>query len=313
LSRRMGGVRVLVKRDDLTGLGFGGNKIRGLEFTIGEALEKRADTLITWGIAKSLDNHCRLTAAVAARAGMECVILLGGSGFNPSLTNAFVSQLAGAEFRFAPTGEREELIALCEELMDELRAEGCQPYLVHESCFRGGQAALGYVDCALELRHQLRPTGVKVDYIYTCSEGGTQAGLVLGKKLLGEELGVVGIAPARRDPGRAGDIAQWAREGARLLGLELDISETDIVNRADFANTGGRALNSACLEAIEMIASAEGLILDPVYTGKAMAGLIEDVRSGAIKPRETVVFVHTGGTPIIFDYVNEVGRLSAAN
>jgi 1-aminocyclopropane-1-carboxylate deaminase/D-cysteine desulfhydrase-like pyridoxal-dependent ACC family enzyme len=149
---------------------------------------------------------------------------------------------------------------------------------------------------------------VKADYVYICSEGGTQAGLVLGTKLLGEESEVVGIAPTRRDPRRAADIAQWAREGALLLGLDLDISETDIVNRADFADSGREAWSSVRLDAIEMAATAEGLVLDPVYTGTAMAGLIDDVRSGAIKPQETVVFVHTGGTPIIFDHVEEIGR-----
>lgn len=309
LSKRLGGVRILVKRDDLTGLGFGGNKIRGLEFTVGEALEQEADMLVTWGVANAPANHCRLTAAVAARAGMKCVIVLGGPGFEPSLANAFVSQLVGAEFRFVPAEGRGALIALCEELMDELRTEGRRPYLAHENSFRGGHAALGYADFVVELRRQLRTLGVQTDYVYTCSEGGTQAGLVLGKKLLEAEFEVVGIAFTPPGHRLRRDIARWSEEGAQLLGLELDVSETEITNYADFVGGEERTPSTDCIEAIEMAASTEGIILDPVYTGKAMAGLIDHIRCGKISAGETVVFVHTGGTPVIFDYVNDDGRL----
>lgn len=310
LSRRLGGVRILVKRDDLTGLAFGGNKTRGLEFIVGEALQDRSDTLITWGLANAPANHCRLTAAVAARAAMRCVILLGGPGFSPSLANAFLSRLVGAELQFVPAEETTELRAACQQLVDELRAKGHRPYLVDAKyCFYGGYATLGYTDCVLELRRQLRALGVTPDYVYACSEGGTQAGLVLGKNLLEAEFEVVGIAPTQPRPGRTRDIASWSEEGAQLLGLELDVAETEIMNYAEFAGEGGRAVNADCVEAIEMTARTEGIILDPVYTGKAMAGLISHIRRGRINPGETVVFVHTGGTPVIFDHVDDAGGL----
>lgn len=311
LSRKLGGVRVFVKRDDLTGLGLGGNKIRGLEFTVGEALEQGVDTLVTWGIARALANHCRLTAAVAARAGLRCVILLGGSGFDPSMANAFLSRLMGAELRFVPAESRRELIDACEGKMNELQCQGRKPYLLNERSFRGPQAVLGYLVCVLELQDQLRMLGREIDHIYTCSEGATQAGLVLGNKLAHRTCRVVGVAPARQDPERTADIARWAREAAGLLGLEVDVAPEEIESRAEFASVAEPTLTNACGEAIRMAARSEGLVLDPVYTARAMAVLIEDVRRGLIKGGEGVVFVHTGGTPVIFDYRDEVNRLYA--
>jgi 1-aminocyclopropane-1-carboxylate deaminase/D-cysteine desulfhydrase-like pyridoxal-dependent ACC family enzyme len=310
LNRSLGEVRVLVKRDDLTGIGFGGNKTRALEFIVGDALQRESDTLITWGLASAPANHCRLTAAAAARADMGCIIVLGGSGFDPSLANTFLSRLLGAELRFVSAVETAELRAACRRLMDELRSGGRRPYLVDaQYCFYGGFATLGYTDGVLELRRQLQALGVAPNYIYTCSEGGTQAGLVLGKRLLDARFDVVGIAPRRLGPSRTRDIARWAEAGARLLGLELEIAEAEITNYDDFAGEGGRTVSAHCVETIELLARTEGIILDPIYSGKAMAGLVTHVRSGKIKAGETVVFVHTGGTPVLFDHVDNAGRI----
>jgi 1-aminocyclopropane-1-carboxylate deaminase/D-cysteine desulfhydrase-like pyridoxal-dependent ACC family enzyme len=310
LSQSLGKVRVLVKRDDLTGIGLGGNKTRALEFIVGDALQRESDTLITWGLASAPANHCRLTAAAAARAGIECTIVLGGAGFDPSLANTFLSRLLGAELRFVSTVEMEELRAACRELVDELRNGGRRPYLVDaQHCFYGGLATLGYTDAVLELRRQLQALGVAPNYIYTCSEGGTQAGLVLGKRLLDARFDVVGIAPSWLDSGRPKDIARWTEAGARLLGLELEIAETEITNYDGFVDEGGRTVSVRCVEAIELLARVEGIVLDPIYTGKAMAGLVAHILSGKLKAGETVVFVHTGGTPVLFDHVDNAGRI----
>jgi 1-aminocyclopropane-1-carboxylate deaminase/D-cysteine desulfhydrase-like pyridoxal-dependent ACC family enzyme len=304
LSKSLGGVRILAKRDDLSGLAFGGNKNRALEFIVGKALQAKSDTLITWSLASAPANHCRLTAAAAARTSLNCVIVLGGRGFSSSLANAFLSELVGAELRFVPTEESERLRFECQQLVNDLRAEGRRPYLVDVDYFYGGYGALGYAECAVELRRQLRALGARADYVYTCSQGGTQAGLVLGKALLKAQFEVVGIAsmPPRSDLKSA--IASWAEDAARLLGLEVPVAETEISNYAEFVGERSRTVNSGCLEAIRLVARTEGIILDPVHTGKAMAGLISHIRCGRINAKETVVFVHTGGTPVIFDYVD---------
>jgi len=310
LSRELGGVRILVKRDDLTGLGLGGNKTRGLEFIIGEALAQGADTLITWGLAAAPANHCRLTAAAAARAGMKCLVLLGGPGYSPRRANAFLCRLVGADLRFTPAEETAELRQASQEIMADLRSSGSRPYLVDaQHCFYGGLASLGYAHCVLELRRQFRAWGITPNYIYACSEGGTQAGLVLGKKLLDAPFQVVGIAPTPPVPGRRSDMARWTEEGAQRLGVRVSLTETDILNDERYAGDGEGTLTDSCAAALQLVAETEAIVLDPVYTGKAMAGLIDHIRDGRIAPGQTVVFVHTGGTPVIFDYVDEAGRL----
>jgi len=296
--------KILIKRDDLTGLAFGGNKGRKLEFLVADALAQGATWLITAGAAQS--NHARMTAAAARLAGLNAALVLSAKVEQPEVQgNLLLDHLLGAEVRIVPADT--DMDAAMIEVADELRAEGEQPYIIPV----GGSNAvgtLGYVAATLELLEQLFAQGEGPSRLYYASGSrGTQAGLVLGAKLYNAPYQVQGISVSGGDAQKRVRALGIANEAAELLGVAVRVEDADLLNDDSQIGEGYGIPTAGCQEAIHLLARQEAVFLDPVYSGKAMAGLIADIRSGVIAPTETVVFVHTGGTPALFAQVDRLG------
>ncbi len=300
LSAALGGPRILLKRDDLTGLALGGNKARKLELLMADALAQGADTVITTGAADS--NHCRMTAAAAARRGLGCLLLLGTDSEAPALQgNLLLDRCFGAEVCFASTTSVPNRNALLPELEAFVRSRGGKPY-AFPSGGSVGLGALGYALALQELMDQLADRGIAADYvIHASGSGGTHAGLLLGAALFGPrfEILAVNVDDAVNDELEARTRQVYA-EGAALLGLPSDRPPAPFHLLTGYLGEGYGVLTSGGTEAIRLLARTEGVLLDPVYTGKAMALLIDYVRSGRIDAEKTVVFLHTGGAPALF-------------
>jgi D-cysteine desulfhydrase family pyridoxal phosphate-dependent enzyme len=300
LSKELGGPRLLVKRDDQTGLAGGGNKTRKLEFLMAEALDQGADMVITAGAAQS--NHCRQTAAAAAQVGLGCTLVLGGEPPPTPTGNLLLDQLLGARIYWTGPDRRGERL---EEIANQVRADGHQPYLVPY----GGSNAVGATGYALAMQELNQQLGeLKVDRIvFASSSGGTQAGMVVGARATNFEGEILGV---KIDKGEAGDdpyplhLARLANEIAIHAGLDAKFTPDDFLLAEDYVGGGYGVVGELEREAIRLTARLEGLILDPVYTGRAMGGLIDMIRRGLIGPDETVLFWHTGGMPAVFYYVN---------
>ncbi|MDI3340575.1 MAG: D-cysteine desulfhydrase family protein [Sphaerobacter sp.] len=297
--------RILLKRDDLTGLALGGNKARKLEYLVADALRQGATALITTGAVQS--NHARMTAAAARLAGLRASLVLTSADPNPPAQgNLLLDHLLGAEVHIVPApadkalavGDAvEETIA---RVAAELRARGERPYVIPV----GGSSAvgaLGYVAGTLELVGQLAAAGEAPTRLYYASGSrGTQAGLVLGAKLYSAPYQVYGIAVSGGGPDKDAHACAIANEAAALLRVETRVTPADLVTDEGYIGEGYGIPTEACLEAIRLLAREEAIFLDPSYTGKAMAGLIDHVRRGVIRPDETVIFLHTGGVPANF-------------
>jgi D-cysteine desulfhydrase len=301
LSQALGGPELFIKRDDQTGLAFGGNKARKLEFLLAEALAQKADTLITAGAAQS--NHCRQTAAAAAQAGLRCELLLGGPP--PALPNGnfLLDLLFGATIHWAGPERRGERL---EELAAQLKAAGHRPYVIP---YGGSNAvgASGYVWAMQELLAQLKASGQTIDHIVLASSsGGTQAGLTVGARAANFTGRIIGI---RIDKGEQDDapyeaqLAQLATETARKTDLpKTTFTSDDFTVNYDYLGGGYGVVGDLEREALRLTAQLEGILLDPVYTGRAMGGLLDLIRRGTFGPGERVLFWHTGGGPALFPY-----------
>ena len=296
LSDHLGGPRILVKRDDLSALAFGGNKTRKLEFLVGEALAQGCDTLLTAGAAQS--NHCRQTAAAAARCGLACHLALGGEVTEDVDGNLLLDHLLGAQIHWYGAHRKgEDLPALA----GRLRSKGRKPYLVPY----GGSSALGavgFVAAMLELKAQgAQPSHI----VFASSSGGTHAGLLAGRALSGLNSAIWGIRIDKEEsperPYRT-EVAELALACARLLDLPEDPSLADVHLYEDWLGSGYGVIGPAEREAITLVARMEGLLLDPVYTGRAFAGLIGLIRRDIFRPDDRILFWHTGGTPALFPY-----------
>jgi D-cysteine desulfhydrase family pyridoxal phosphate-dependent enzyme len=298
LSRALGGPRLLFKRDDLTGFGFGGNKVRGLEFYLADALAQNADVIVTGAGPQS--NHIRATAAAARAAGMDVAAVIHGARPSPSQGNLLLDEVLGVEARFTGREDRAEVDTLIEAAAAELRAQGRRPYVVP----RGGASALGslgYLECAGELARQLNAQGVRPDRILLATGScGTHAGLLAGCRLRGLDWRIIGITVSRPVTECRERIARIARDTARLAGAEIEASNEDIEVLDGYIGPGYGIPTPECLEAIRLAARTEGLFLDPTYTGKALAGLMGEAAAGRIRRDETLVFLHTGGEPGLF-------------
>lgn len=300
LSDALGGPPIFFKRDDLTGLAFGGNKTRHLEFILGEALQRGADTIITGASIQS--NFCRQTAAACAKLGLRCVLYLNGEEKSAPQGNLLLDHLAGADVRLVQVRQLPDLIALCEEAAVAERQAGRKPIVVD---LWHGIASLGsvsYVECALELQRQLEELGLLRVSIYLSSATATQGGLALAARALGLDWNVVGISPIRTDLVPAEVVADLGNEAAQRLGLDLRLTAAEIENQEDYIGPGYALPTEEAREAVELVARTEGLFLDPVYTAKAMAGLVDRIRAGELDPSRPVVFLHTGGTPALFAF-----------
>jgi D-cysteine desulfhydrase family pyridoxal phosphate-dependent enzyme len=301
--------RILVKRDDLTGLAGGGNKARKLEFLVADAIAAGATFLVTTGGVQS--NHARMTAAAASIFGLGTSLVLTTPAPEPeNQGNLLLDRLFGAEVHLVPAGDPALAVGPGEaekvaEVVDDLVRRGERPYVVP----LGGSSpvgALGYVAGTVELLDQLGAAGEAPARLYVAAGSrGTAAGLVLGALLAGAPYRVHGIAVSGGDPEKTDRAAEVARDAAALLGRDVEVTAADFVTDHGQIGPGYGIATPACLEAIELTARSEGIVLDPVYTGKAMAGLITDVRRGVVAPSETVVFLHTGGLPGLFAHATD--------
>jgi D-cysteine desulfhydrase family pyridoxal phosphate-dependent enzyme len=298
LTQALGGARIFIKRDDLTGLAGGGNKTRKLEFLVADALAAGADTLITVGAPQS--NHCRQTAAAAAMVGMRCILVLRGDPPVSCTGNILLDKLLGAELRFSGTRSREEVM---DEIVSAELKEGHNPYPIP----LGGSTALGAVAFALAVEELLWQTDVRFDRIvFASSSGGTQGGLMAGSHRLGFRGQILGISVDEPLERLREIVAPIARETIRLLGGSAAIGVAEVDASADYLGGGYGVLGDPEREAIKLFARHEGILLDPVYTGRAAAGMIDMIRRGVIGKDEVVLFWHTGGVPALWAYADEL-------
>jgi D-cysteine desulfhydrase family pyridoxal phosphate-dependent enzyme len=303
LAAALGRGPIYLKRDDLTGLGLGGNKARKLELLLAEALQQDADTVITTGGPQS--NHARITAAGARALGLACVLVLTGPADSPEQGNLLLDRLFGAEVRLVgdvPDGG----VQAMRDVAAELRQRGRRPYIVP----LGGSNALGasaYALAVLETVEQMAEHGVRAARLYCAlGSGGTMAGLVAGAALFGGPFEVAGISVSRPRERIAPAVAALAGEVAVLLGARRSFSAADLLVDDGYVGPGYGRYTAEAAEALRLVAQTEGVVLDPVYTAKAMAGLIGHARSGALPPDAPVIFLHSGGTPALFAYAEQI-------
>jgi D-cysteine desulfhydrase family pyridoxal phosphate-dependent enzyme len=300
LSETLGGPRLLIKRDDQTGLAFGGNKTRKLEFLVAEARDQGAKTLISGGALQS--NHCRQTAAAAARFGFECILVLTGEVPPQVSANLLLDQLFGAQVVYVT--DRKDRDKILQQTFDRAAEKRMKPYLVPY----GGSSptgALGYAFAVKELMEQ----NVRADWIvFATSSGGTHAGLVLGQRVFGYKGRVLGISIDESEEWLRTHVSELASLASEKLGKRIEFTPGEVLANAGYCKAGYGVLTEAEREAIRLFAKYEGLLLDPVYTGRAAAGMIDLIRKGAFRKNETVLFLHTGGQPALFadQYANKI-------
>ena len=303
LSKHLGGPRLWIKRDDCTGLSTGGNKTRKLEFLMGDAMRQGADTVITQGATQS--NHARQTAAAAAKLGFECHILLEDrTGFATreytQNGNVLLDHLHGAHVSKRPAGA--DMNAEMEAVARDLRAKGKKPYIIPG----GGSnttGALGYANCALELVAQANELNLRIDHIVQATGStGTQAGLVAGLCAIHANIPVLGISVRAPKEKQEEAVFALAEKTAELVGAPGAVKREHIAANSDYVGQGYGIPTEGMIEAVTMLAQHEGILLDPVYTGKGMAGLIDLVRKGTFEKESNVVFLHTGGSVGLFGY-----------
>ena len=303
LSTRLGGPDIYIKRDDLLGLAGGGNKTRKLEFLVADALAQGADTLITCGAVQS--NHCRLTLAAAVKEGLKCRLVLEErvpNSYNPDATgNNFLFRLLGVE-AISVVKAGVDLAAEMQKAADQVAALGRKAYIIPGG---GSNAlgALGYVSCAEEILAQTHEMGLRLDHI-VCASGstGTHAGLICGLVGNNSHIPLTGINVRRTRQEQEPNVHKLAQEVAALLGIPGGIPREAITALGDWVGPGYSLPTPEMVDAVRTLAQLEGILLDPVYTGKAMAGLIALVRSRAFQAGQRVLFVHTGGAPALYAY-----------
>lgn len=302
-TEAVGGPRVYIKRDDLLGLTSGGNKTRKLEFLVADALAQGADTLITCGAVQS--NHCRLTLSAAVKEGMKCRLVLEervpGSYSPEASGNNFLFQLLGVEkITVVPAGS--DMMAAMNSVAEDLKAEGRKGYVIPG----GGSNAIGatgYIACAQEIQDQLFEMGVEIHRLCVASgSAGTHAGLLTGFIGCNMNIPVVGIGVSRDPQDQDPLVHKLAMETAKRLGIRQEIERKSVVTFGDYWRPKYSVPNAKMVEAVNLMAKTEGILLDPVYTGKAVAGLIDLCRKGYFRKDENVLYVHTGGSPALYAY-----------
>ncbi|MGD9055473.1 MAG: D-cysteine desulfhydrase [Desulfobacterales bacterium] len=307
LSAELGGPSIYMKRDDLLGLAGGGNKTRKLEFLVAEALQQDADTLITCGAVQS--NHCRLTLAAAVKEGLKCRLVLEervpGSYRPEAGGNNFLFHLLGVE-KITVVAGGSDMMAAMQQVADEVAGEGRKAYVIPG----GGSTPLGatgYVACAQEIQSQIFDLGINIDHV-VCASGsaGTHAGLVTGFYGNNSNIPVSGINVSRSKDEQEQLVYELVKETAGHVGIHSDITAQAVRCYDEYVGPGYSLPTAEMAEAVRMLAGLEGILMDPVYTGKAMAGLIDLVRKGTFKKEENILFVHTGGSPALYVYMEHI-------
>ncbi|MBK7260349.1 MAG: D-cysteine desulfhydrase [Rubrivivax sp.] len=303
LTRALGGANLWIKRDDCTGLASGGNKTRKLEFLMAEASVQGADTVITQGATQS--NHARQTAAAACKLGMKCEIILEdrtGSKEHDyrESGNVLLDKLFGARIRVVAGGS--DMAAEMDKVAVEVRAASGKPYIIPG----GGSnvtGALGYVNCALELVSQANDLELKIDWVvHATGSSGTQAGLVAGLQAMHSGIRVLGIGVRAPQAAQEGNVFKLAQKVAEAIGAAGTVARGDVMANCDYVGPGYGMPTPGMVDAVKMFARNEGILLDPVYSGKGADGLIDQVKKGIFKKGENVVFLHTGGSVALFGY-----------
>ena len=307
LSEHLGGPQIYVKRDDCTGLATGGNKTRKLEFSMAEALDQDADTIITVGAVQS--NHVRQTAAAACKLGLTCEVLLEHRVTEPTDAyrnsgNVLLDRIFGANLREYPAGtdfDRE-----MEVLAEQIANDGGKPYIIPGGA-SNAVGALGYVNCASELLTQLEERELDVGHIVTATgSAGTQAGMVVGLKAMQSDIPLLGIGVNVGKDEQEDKVFRLARETAEFIGSPGIVAREDVVANCDYVGAGYGVPTDSMNDAVLLLARLEGLLFDPVYSGKALAGLIDLVQGGYFDDAENIVFLHTGGAAALFAYADQL-------
>ena len=308
LTRHLGGPKLWIKRDDCTGLSTGGNKTRKLEYLMADAVARGADIVLTQGATQS--NHARQTAAACAKLGLACHILLEDrTGYtDPAYRmsgNVLMDKLHGASVERRPGGA--DMAAEMEAVAERMRGEGRRPYLIPG----GGSnpvGALGYVTAALELVNQAAEMGLRIDHlVHATGSAGTQAGLVTGLVALNSGIPVLGIGVRVPREKQEANVLALAQRTAEHLGLPGIVRAEHVVANCDYVGQGYGIPTQGMVDAVRLVAEKEGILLDPVYSGKGMAGLIDLVRKGFFPKDSNVVFLHTGGQAGLFGYPDAFG------
>ncbi|PIC64147.1 D-cysteine desulfhydrase [Sporosarcina sp. P13] len=305
LTEHLGGPEIYIKRDDLLGLTSGGNKTRKLEFLVADALEQGADTLVTCGAVQS--NHCRLTLSAARKEKLDCHLVLEervpGSYHEDANGNNFLFNLLKTDGISVVKGGS-DMMEEMEKVAEKLRAEGKKPYIIPG----GGSneiGATGYVACAQEMMAQLFDQGLEIDCIVTPSgSAGTHAGLTVGLRASNNPVQIVGISVNKDKETQENNVYKLVEKTRDFLKVESEIDKSAINVFDDYVGPGYSLPTDKMVEAIEMLAQQEGILLDPVYTGKVMAGFIDLIRQGYFKKGQKVLFLHTGGSPALYDYTS---------
>jgi 1-aminocyclopropane-1-carboxylate deaminase len=305
----IGGPRLFLKRDDLTGLGLGGNKLRKLEFLMGDALAKGADTIVTSGVMQT--NHGRLTAAACAKLGLRCILVMTEPECGYFEGNRILQELFGAEQVFADIDytvppeklAKEKLRAgdvKIAEVMENLQREGRKPYLIPRAG-RSLQGTASYCQAMAELHAQLTDRGIHADHIIApIASGSTFGGIMLGARICGMDAKVHGMAMSRSAEEGREMVEEEFNHDAETMGYPFRITQSDLAIYGEYMGDAYGVMTEGCQNAIRLFASAEGILLDPVYTGKTMAGYLDLLAKGAFRDDETVIFFHTGGIPLLF-------------
>jgi D-cysteine desulfhydrase family pyridoxal phosphate-dependent enzyme len=317
LRAALGGERrspaIYIKRDDLAGPALGGNKSRKLEYVIADALAQGATHLITVGAVQS--NHARLTAAAARLAGLECILVLTAEQAEPATQgNLLLDALLGAEVHFVEPGPPDDPLAVnpheeacIAAVSDDLRRQGHRPYVIPSGA-SVPLGVLGYVDAMRELVGQAEAIGVKPSRLYyAAGSRGTQAGVVLGSVIHHAPWTPHGVAVSPGDPEKTARALRLASGAAELIGSPVTLRAEQIITHQEYYGTAYAVPTPEADAAIRLVARTEGILLDPVYTGKAMSGLLDHVRRGLVPPEETIVFLHTGGVPAVFAQAERLG------
>lgn len=307
-SKALGGPNIYIKRDDCTGLGTGGNKTRKLEFLIADAIEENADVVITQGAVQS--NHARQTVAAATKMGMACEILLENRTEYTDRDyldsgNVFLDRLFGANVTHFPKDA--DMIEAMEVKAEELRSAGKNPYIIPG----GGSneiGALGYVNCAIETLTQANDMGLKIDhYVTATGSAGTQAGLVLGLEATNSAIPLLGIGVRSPKPKQEENVYNLACKTADYMGISGCVAREKVIANCDYVGDGYGLPTDSMIEAVTMMARHEAILMDPVYSGKGLAGLIDLIRKGEFTEGQNIVFLHTGGSVALFGYMNAFG------
>lgn len=295
LTRALGGPRIFVKRDDLTGVGFGGNKLRNLEFRLARTMAENPDIVIVGLDLQS--NSARQTVGACNKLGLQTILVLEGERPSVVQGNLLVDYLLGAEVHFAPTRQAQR--AKLDELAARYRQQGRRPHILNDNPMFDVASAVAYLETTMELLEQLSAVGTPAA-LYMSSSGKGQAGLEIARRLFGgfEVRGVT----ATREYDVAQRTAQIANQATAALGLDLRLEPGEIINSNAYVGEGYGKPSPEGNEAVRLFARSEGIVLDPIYTGKCAAGMIADVRAGRWAKDQVVVFVHTGGSPAVFTW-----------